>query len=64
MKASAMFNIRNIGKVLVTRSQGTKIASDDLKGHVFEVSLADLHNDDVAFRKLKLITGMFRAKNS
>lgn len=56
VKASAMFNIRNIGKVLVTRSQGTKIAYDDLKGHVFEVSLADLHNDDVAFRKLKLIT--------
>lgn len=56
VKASAMFNIRNIGKILVTRSQGTKIASDDLKGHVFEVSLADLHNDDVAFRKLKLIT--------
>ena len=35
VKASAMFNIRNIGKTLVTRSQGIKIASDDLKGHVF-----------------------------
>ena len=56
VKAPAMFNIRNIGKTLVTRTQGTKIASDGLKGHVFEVSLADLHNNDVAFRKLKLIT--------
>ncbi|CAI9155657.1 unnamed protein product, partial [Rangifer tarandus platyrhynchus] len=46
VKAPAMFNIRNIGKTLVTRSQGTKTASDDLKGHVFEVSLDDLHNDE------------------
>ncbi|CAO2591782.1 40S ribosomal protein S3a [Lemmus lemmus] len=48
-----MFSIRNIGKTLVTRTQGTKIASDGLKGRVFEVSLADLQNDDVAFRKFK-----------
>ncbi|XP_044538267.1 40S ribosomal protein S3a isoform X2 [Gracilinanus agilis] len=51
VKAPAMFNIRNIGKTLVTRTQGTKIASDGLKGRVFEVSLADLQNDEVAFRK-------------
>ncbi|XP_025257898.1 40S ribosomal protein S3a-like isoform X2 [Theropithecus gelada] len=56
VKASAMFNVRNIGKTLVTRTQGTKIASDGLKGRVFEVSLADLQNDEVAFRKFKLIT--------
>uniref|UniRef100_A0A3Q2IAR5 40S ribosomal protein S3a n=1 Tax=Equus caballus TaxID=9796 RepID=A0A3Q2IAR5_HORSE len=56
MKAPAMFNIRNIGKTLVTRTQGTKIASDGLKGGVFEMSLADLQNDEVAFRKFKLIT--------
>ncbi|XP_036595039.1 40S ribosomal protein S3a-like [Trichosurus vulpecula] len=30
-KAPAMFNIRNIGKTLVTRTQGTEIASDGLK---------------------------------
>nr|XP_039315946.1 40S ribosomal protein S3a-like [Saimiri boliviensis boliviensis] len=35
VKAPAMFNIRNIGKTLVTRTQGTKIASDGLKGRVF-----------------------------
>ncbi|KAL4822271.1 hypothetical protein H8958_002274 [Nasalis larvatus] len=46
VKAPAMFNIRNIGKTLVTRTQGTKIASDGLKGRVFEVSLADLQNDE------------------
>ncbi|XP_043860342.1 40S ribosomal protein S3a-like [Dromiciops gliroides] len=32
VKAPAMFNICNIGKTLVTRTQGTKIASDGLKG--------------------------------
>ena len=47
MKAPAMFNIRNIGKTLVTRTQGTKIAPDGFKGHVFEVSFADLQNDDI-----------------
>ncbi|KAL4838238.1 hypothetical protein H8958_004150 [Nasalis larvatus] len=36
VKAPAMFNIRNIGKTLVSRTQGTKIASDGLKGCVFE----------------------------
>ena len=63
VKASAMFNIRNIGKTLVMRTQETKIASDGLKGHVFEVSLADLQNDEVAFRKFKLITEDVQDKN-
>merc|ERR1711988_1102354 len=35
---------------------GTKIASEGLKGRVFELSLADLNNDeDQAFRKIKLV---------
>ena len=63
VKAPAMFNIRNIGKTLVTRTQGTKIAPDGLKGRVFEVSLADLQNDEVAFRKFKLITEDVQGKN-
>ncbi|XP_027624296.1 LOW QUALITY PROTEIN: 40S ribosomal protein S3a-like [Tupaia chinensis] len=63
VKAPAMFNIRNIGKTLVTRTQETKIVSDGLKGHVFEVSLEDLQNDEVAFRKFKLITEDVQGKN-
>ncbi|XP_078480652.1 LOW QUALITY PROTEIN: small ribosomal subunit protein eS1-like [Lampetra planeri] len=63
VKAPAMFNIRNLGKTLVTRTQGTRIASDGLKGRVFEVSLADLQNDEVAFRKFKLITEDVQGKN-
>ena len=39
------------------------IASDGLKGRVFEVSLADLQNDEVAFRKFKLITEDVQGKN-
>ena len=63
VNAPAMSNIRNIGKTLVTGTQGTKIASDGLKGHVFEVSLTDLQNDEVAFRKFKLITEDVQGKN-
>uniref|UniRef100_A0A671M587 Small ribosomal subunit protein eS1 n=1 Tax=Sinocyclocheilus anshuiensis TaxID=1608454 RepID=A0A671M587_9TELE len=63
VKAPAMFNIRNLGKTLVTRTQGTRIASDGLKGRVFEVSLADLQNDEVAFRKFKLVTEDVQGKN-
>ena len=63
VKAPAMFNIRNIGKTLVTRTQGRKIASDGLKGHIFEVSFADLQNDEVAFRKFMLITEDVQDKN-
>lgn len=62
-KAPAMFNTRNIGKTLVTWTQGTQIASDGLRGHVFEVSLADLWNDEVAFTKFKLITEDVQGKN-
>ncbi|XP_072578532.1 small ribosomal subunit protein eS1-like [Vulpes vulpes] len=63
VKVPAMFNIRNIGETLVTRTQGTKIVSDGLKGRVFEVCLADLQNDEVAFRKFKLITEDVQGKN-
>ncbi|CAN8229417.1 unnamed protein product [Cochlearia groenlandica] len=55
IKAPALFNVRNVGKTLVTRTQGTKIASEGLKHRVFEVSLADLQGDeDNAFRKIRL----------
>ena len=61
VKAPTMFNIRNIAKTLVMTTQGTKIASDGLKGR--EVSLADLQNDKVAFNKFKLITEDVNGKN-
>eukprot|EP00891_Asterochloris_glomerata_P000240 jgi/Astpho2/240/Aster-02139 len=55
VKAPSVFNTRNVGKTLVTRTQGTKIAADGLKGRVFEVSLADLQqNESDAYRKMRL----------
>merc|ERR1712050_127666 len=58
IKAPSLFKVRQVGKTLVNRTQGTRIASDGLKGRVYEVSLADLQNEDDAersFRKFKLI---------
>ncbi|CAG0917306.1 unnamed protein product [Notodromas monacha] len=58
VKAPSMFSARQIGKTLVNRTQGTKIASEGLKQRVFEVSLTDLQKDQDAersFRKFKLI---------
>ncbi|TKY51187.1 40S ribosomal protein S3a [Spatholobus suberectus] len=55
IKAPSIFQVKNVGKTLVTRTQGTKIASEGLKHRVFEVSLADLQGDeDHAFRKIRL----------
>lgn len=55
VKAPANFKTRNVGKTLVSKTQGTKIASDGLKGRVFEVNLADLMpGGDFAYRKIKL----------
>jgi len=55
IKAPSIFTVRTVGKTIVTRTTGTKLASDSLKGRVIEVSLADLNKDeDQAFRKMKL----------
>merc|ERR1712013_494239 len=45
IKAPSVFKVRQVGKTLVNRTAGTKIASDGLKGRVYEVSLADLQID-------------------
>ena len=59
-----MFTVRNAGKTLVNRTQGTKLASDGLKGRVFEVSLADLNkNSEDAYRKIKLRVDEIQGRN-
>merc|ERR1712121_185770 len=63
VKAPSNFAVRSIGKTVVSRTVGTKIASDGLKGRVFEMAQADLNNDEVAFRKFKLIAEDVQGKN-
>merc|ERR1711871_1509722 len=55
IKAPTVFSKPLVGKTLVTKSKGTKIASDQLKGRVLEGSLGDLNkNEDDAYRKIRL----------
>jgi len=66
VKAPNMFQTRQIGKTLVNRTQGQRIASDYLKGRVFEVSLADLQKDidpERSFRKFRLIAEDVQDRN-
>merc|ERR1712217_172192 len=66
IKAPGVFKVRQVGKTLVNRTAGTKIASEGLKGRVFEVSLADLQNENDAersFRKFKLVVEDVQGKN-
>ncbi len=81
VKAPSVFAVRNVGKTLVTRTQGKSVytqyfhdplvmslcllelASDGLKGRVFEVSLADLQNDEQSFRKFRLISEDVQGKS-
>merc|ERR1712244_158385 len=65
-KAPSLFKVRQVGKTLVNRTQGTRIASDGLKGRVYEVSLADLQNENDAersFRKFRLVCEDVQGKN-
>jgi small subunit ribosomal protein S3Ae len=55
IRAPAVFSVRNCGKTIVTKTTGLKIASDSLKGRIFETNLADLTaNEDDGHRKIKL----------
>jgi len=56
VKAPSAFPIRQVGKTMVTRTQGTRLAKDGLMGRVFEASLGDLkaNAEDDAYRKFKL----------
>jgi len=63
IKAPAIFPNRLLGKTLCSRTMGTRIASDSLKGRVFEVHQSELTPksttggtaEDVSFRKFKLV---------
>jgi small subunit ribosomal protein S3Ae len=64
VKAPSVFNVRTVGKTFVNKTQGTKIASDSLKGRVFEANLADLQAvDDLEYRKVKLVVDDVQGKS-
>jgi small subunit ribosomal protein S3Ae len=64
IKAPSVFSVRSCGKTLITKTQGTKIASEEMKGRVFEVNLADLNLDeDQSFRKIRLCCEDVQGKN-
>jgi len=64
IKAPGVFQVRNCGKTLVTKSQGTKIATDSLKGRVLELNLADLdNNEDQSYKKIKLCIDEVQGRN-
>lgn len=55
IKAPALFPVRACGKTLITKTIGQKVASDGLKGRIFEFSLGDLNKDeDQSWRKVSL----------
>eukprot|EP01113_Clastostelium_recurvatum_P046243 TRINITY_DN806_c0_g1_i1.p2 TRINITY_DN806_c0_g1~~TRINITY_DN806_c0_g1_i1.p2 ORF type:complete len:287 (-),score=109.40 TRINITY_DN806_c0_g1_i1:87-899(-) len=64
VKAPNMFQIRHVGKCIVSKTHGTRIASDGLKQRNFEVSLADLNkNEEQAHRKILLRSEEVQGRN-
>jgi len=64
IRAPSFFNVRDVGKTLVNRSTGTKLASDNLKGRIVTASLADLQkNEDQSYRNIRLRIEEVQGKN-
>jgi len=60
----SVFLNKLVCKTPANKTIGTKLASENLKGRVFTVSLADLQKDeDQAFRKMKLRVDEVQGKN-
>merc|ERR1719378_1543022 len=54
-----MFTSRNCGKTLVSRTQGTKIATEELKGRVLHLN----SDEDQAYKKIKLCIEDVQGRN-
>merc|ERR1711964_298415 len=56
MGVPSLFTNRVAGKTPINRTAGQKIASEEMKGRVFEISLGDLNkSSDADFRKMRLV---------
>lgn len=64
VKAPAVFKNRQVGKTLVTKTIGNKVAADGLKARVYDINQEDLQGPDGnAFRKFKLVCEDVQGKN-
>jgi len=65
IKAPSIFSKKLAGRTIVNKTQGTRIASDELRGRVFEVNLADLNGGDESqgYRKIRLIAEDIQGTN-
>eukprot|EP01120_Amphizonella_sp_Union-15-10_P006279 TRINITY_DN1984_c0_g1_i2.p1 TRINITY_DN1984_c0_g1~~TRINITY_DN1984_c0_g1_i2.p1 ORF type:complete len:277 (-),score=72.01 TRINITY_DN1984_c0_g1_i2:77-907(-) len=55
IRAPAIFTNRHVGRTFINKSVGNSIASENIKGRVFSVSLADLNSNEAqSFRVIKL----------
>lgn len=64
--APANFKVRQFCKTINNKTQGLKIASENLRGRVFEINQADLDNSttkDAPFRKFKFAVQEIQGRN-
>mmetsp|Transcript_137599 Transcript_137599/g.194651 ORF Transcript_137599/g.194651 Transcript_137599/m.194651 type:complete len:264 (-) Transcript_137599:101-892(-) len=65
VKVPSLFAKRVAGKTPINRTAGQKIASEEMKGRVFEISLGDLNKDsDADFRKMRLVVEDVQGKDA
>lgn len=65
VKAPNMFKNRQVGKTLVTKTIGNKVAADGLKHRVYDVNQDDLQGGDGhSFRVFRLVCEDVQGKNS
>lgn len=66
VKVPSIFDNRVVGTTPINRTQGTRIASEEMKGRVFEVSLGDLNKNaqEQDYRLIRLICEEVQGKNA
>ncbi|CAE7228719.1 RPS1 [Symbiodinium sp. KB8] len=65
VKVPSLFTNRVAGKTPINRTAGQKIASEEMKGRVFEISLGDLNkSSDADFRKMRLVVEEVQGKDA
>jgi small subunit ribosomal protein S3Ae len=65
VKVPALFEKRVAGKTPINKSAGQRVASEDMKGRVFEISLGDLNSnsEERAFTKIKFVVEEVQGSN-